>query len=282
MVQLQVWLDVAFTVIYVFLVSALSLHFLGNVLSGRAKRRFKGWEWPHHEGPPIPAAPKVMHFQHVAAMFALGISGMYIRFPFFGGEFARWGMRWVHYIAMIIVIVNMVARVWYLFWSPRRDYKEFAINKRDITTMPKVILYYIFVKPSKPHLGKYNVMQKATYTMFLPLLIIQAFTGLALLTYNIPFTTITIREALLGWNLALIPAVGSVDLAGWISRTAHYIINWLFIILTTIHAYLSITEDLPAFLTFFGLSALAEHDEEEHGHGDHATEPAPALASAEH
>lgn len=278
--QLQVWLDVAFTVIYVCLVLGLSLHFLGNILTGRAKRRFKGWEWPHHEGPPIGAAPKIMHFQHVAAMIALGISGMYIRFPFFGGEYARWGMRWVHYIAMIIVIINMIARVWYLFWSPKRDYKEFAINKRDITTMPQVVMYYAFIKPSKPHLGKYNVMQKATYTLFLPLLVIQAFTGIALLTYIIPFTDITIRTAMLGWNLALI--TGSVDLAGWWARTGHYVINWLFIILTTIHAYLSITEDLPAFLSFFGLSALAEHEDEGHGHDEHATEPAPAMASSDH
>ena len=127
-----------------------------------------------------------MHFQHVAAMIALAISGMYIRFPFFNG--GRTAMRWVHYVAMIIVIINLVVRLWYAFASKRRDYREFAITKRDITTAPKVILYYIFVKPSKPHLGKYNVMQKSTYIIFVPLLIVQAITGLALLTVPIPFT----------------------------------------------------------------------------------------------
>jgi len=72
----------------------------------------------------------------------------------------------------------------------------------------------------------------------------------------------------------------------WV-RTAHYVINWLFIILTTIHVYLSVTEDFPAFLDFFGLSVFdrnrAGHGDdghEEHGDDDH--EPAPAYASADH
>jgi hypothetical protein len=142
--QLNVWIDVVFTYLYVIIVVALSCHFLGNILTGRDKSRFVNWEWPHHEGGPIPVAPKIMHFQHVAAMIALAFSGMYIRFPFFNG--GRTTMRWVHYVAMTVVVVNLIARLWYAFASARRDYREFAITKRDITTAPKVILYYIFVK----------------------------------------------------------------------------------------------------------------------------------------
>src|SRR5664279_974141 len=96
--NLNVWLDVGFTALYAAILVGLSVHFIGNILTGRAKRRFVGWEWPHHEGGPIPAAPKIMHFQHVAAMITLAISGMYIRFPFFSG--GRTAMRWVHYVAM--------------------------------------------------------------------------------------------------------------------------------------------------------------------------------------
>jgi Ni,Fe-hydrogenase I cytochrome b subunit len=270
--QINVWLDVVFTSLYAVIVVALSIHFLGNVLTGRAKARFVEWKWPHHEGGPIPAAPKIMHFQHVAAMIALAISGMYIRFPFYNG--GRWAMRWVHYIAMVIVIVNLIVRHWYAFASKRRDYKEFALTMRDITTAPMVVAYYIFAIPpeKKPHLGKYNVMQKGTYIIFVPLLIVQAFTGFALLTYTIPFTQaittfghagVTPRDLLVGWWLGV--WVGSIDLAGWYARTAHYLINWLFIVLTTIHVYLSVTEDFPAFLDFFGMGGAGHHEEEKHG-----------------
>jgi hypothetical protein len=52
--------------------------------------------------------------------------------------------------------------------------------------------------------------------------------------------------------------------------------------LTTIHVYLSVTEDFPAFLDFFGLSVFGRkvaHAEDD-DHGVH--EPAPSYASAEH
>ena len=284
--NLNVWLDVGFTALYAAILVGLSVHFLGNILTGRAKRRFVGWEWPQHEGGPIPATPKLLHFQHVAAMITLAVTGMYIRFPFFNN--GRTAMRWIHYIAMVIVIINLVARLWYAFASQRRDYKEFAVTKRDITTAPKVVLYYIFVKPSKPHLGKYNVMQKGTYIIFVPLLILQAFTGLSMLTFTIPFTAslstfghagITPQDLLLGWWLGTM--VGSVDLAGWYMRTAHYLINWLFIVLTTIHVYLSVTEDFPAFLDFFGLGWTVRH-EDDSALGQPGYEESPALAGTEH
>jgi len=278
--QLNVWLDAVFTTLYVIILLALSGHFIGNILTGRAKRRFgKEWAWPHHDSHP-PALPKFLHFQHVASMILLAVSGLYIRFPFFDG--GRTAMRWVHYVAMIIVTINLIWRLWYAFSSRQRDYREFAVTRRDITTAPQVILYYIFVKPSKPHLGKYNVMQKSTYILFAPLLILQAFTGFALLTFEIPVIGMSPRDLLLGWWLGAL--LGSTDLAGWYARTAHYIINWLFIILTTIHVYLSVTEDFPAFLDFFGIGFLDKrsgHGDDDH-EDDHAVEPAPAYASAEH
>jgi Ni/Fe-hydrogenase b-type cytochrome subunit len=264
---LNVWIDVVFTSLYAVIIIALSIHFLGNILTGRAKRRFVGWEWPHHEGGPIPAAPKIMHFQHVAAMIALAISGMYIRFPFFNG--GRWAMRWVHYIAMVIVIANLIVRLWYAFASKRRDYKEFALTMRDITTAPMVVAYYIFAIPpeKKPHLGKYNVMQKGTYILFVPLLIVQALTGFALLTQTLPIAGMSLRQIILGFTIA--PFVGGTAYAGAWARTVHYLINWLFIVLTTIHVYLSVTEDFPAFQDFFGLGG--EHHGQVHDeHGIHA------------
>jgi len=274
--QVNVWVDVIFTTIYPIILIALACHFLGNVLTGRAYRRFVKWEWPQHEGGPIPAAPKVMHFEHVAAMILLALSGMYIRFPQFG---ARPALQWIHYVAMIVVIVNLVMRLWYAFASNRRDWREFAVTGRDITTAPKVILYYIFVKSSKPHLGKYNVMQKSTYIIFVPLLIVQAITGLVLLTQPIPFLGLSPREVMLGYTIA--PLVGGVAVAGAWARTMHYLINWLFIVLTTIHVYLSVTEDFPAFLDFFGLGGgHPEEDDEAVAHGAPLPIPQAGLAPA--
>lgn len=254
--QLNVWLDAVFTTLYPVIVLALTGHFLGNILTGRAKRRFgKEWAWPHHDSHP-PMLPKVLHFSHVACMIILGATGLFIRFE----PISRTTMQWLHYIAMIIVTVNLVWRLWYAFGSRQRDYREFAITKQDIVTAPKVILYYIFVKPSKPHLGKYNVMQKGTYTLFVPLLILQAITGFMLWRLQIPFTDTSLQALSAG----LIGATGI-----WAIRTTHYVINWLFIILTTIHVYLSVTEDFPAFLDFFGLGAFDKRSGHSGGHDEH-------------
>ena len=261
--QVNVWLDVVFTALYSIVVVGLAGHFLGNILTKRAYRRFVKGEWPPHEGPPIPFLPKFLHFQHIAMMFLLGFSGMYIRFPFFDG--GRTAMRYVHYFAMIVVIVNLVWRLWYAFGSKQRDYKEFVISGKEIASAPKVVLYYMFVKPDKPHLAKYNIMQKGTYTLFPILLIVQALTGFALIQQDIIFGY-SPRFLLVGWWLG--PLVGGTALAGAWARVLHYTINWLFILLTTIHAYLASTENFPGLLDFFGIKPLAHEHSEEHGHDE--------------
>lgn len=272
-----------FPSLWVVVAVALSGHFLGNILSGRAKRRFgKEWAWPHHDSHP-PALPKFLHFTHVLSMFGLGISGTFIAYGYF--PIRREFLQFIHYVFMFIVVVNLVWRLWYAFSSKQRDYREFAITKQDIITAPKVVLYYIFVKPSKPHLGKYNVMQKGTYILFAPLLILQAITGFLIWYAPLPLIG---PEGIKGLAASLMGANGSTIVYGL--KLVHFVLNWLFIILTTIHAYLSVTEDLPAFLDFFGLGMLDKrsghdgaHDDHGHGHDhEHDSEPAPAYASAEH
>jgi Ni/Fe-hydrogenase 1 B-type cytochrome subunit len=251
-VPVNIWLDQIFFSIYPVMLVALGLHFLGNVLSGRAYRRFVKWEWPDHEVK-ARGLPKFLHFQHLLCIGLLVLSGLYIRFPFFDN--GRDAMRVVHYVAMTIVVLNLIFRLWYAFGSKSRDYREFAITRRDITTMPKVVAYYLFLRSSKPHLGKYNVMQKTTYILFVPMLFVQAFTGLALLEFvKLPYIGQTPSYLLVGWWLG--PWVDGVAAAVAWARIAHYFVNWLFIVFVTIHVYLSVTEDFAAFLDFFGLGFL--------------------------
>lgn len=266
--QLNVWLDAVFLTLYPIIVFALTCHFIGNILTGRAKQRFgKEWKWPHHDSHP-PLLPKIMHFQHVACMFILGASGLLIRF----NPESRGALQWIHYVAMLIVTFNLFWRLWYAFASRQRDYKEFALTKNDITTVLMVVGYYIFLVPpeKKPHFSKYNVMQKTVYILFAPMLLIQAITGFMLWRLQLPLVDVSLQALTAG----LIGATGV-----WWMRTIHYIMNWLFIVFTTIHVYLSLSEDFPAFLIFFGLGGLDKHGDGGHGHDE---EPAPAYAAAEH
>jgi hypothetical protein len=124
-------------------------------------------------------------------------------------------------------------------------------------------------------------MQKGTYSLFVPLLILQALTGFMLWRLQLPL----IDTSLQALSAGLIGATGI-----WVVRTAHYVINWLFIILTTIHVYLSVTEDFPAFLDFFGLGALdrrsghseGDYGHDDHGHDNHGHDSVTSPAAVEH
>ncbi|MDF1541818.1 MAG: cytochrome b/b6 domain-containing protein [Anaerosomatales bacterium] len=261
--QLNIWLDVVFTSLYAVVLVALVIHFLGSIPKGRFRKKFILKKWPEHDHAPG-TQPKLLHHTHMLMMIVLAISGLYIRFPFFDG--GRMAMRYIHYFAMIVVTINLIWRLWYAFFSKQRDWREFAITKEDAKSALGVILYYSYISNSKPHTSsKYNVMQKFSYQFFLVLMLLQAYTGFALVFTPI-FWGYSPRDILVGWWLGVF--VGSTDLAGWYARTAHYVINWLFIIMTTIHVYLSATEDVPVTLDFFFVKDL----EIKGGHG-HAPEP---------
>lgn len=269
--QVNVWLDVVFTTVWLL---ALVAFFIGHLFvlgvpTGRFKKKWILKQWPEHDWAP-PALPKFMHFQHLAMMGLLALSGMYIRFPFFDG--GRTAMRYIHYVAAFIVGVNYFWRLWYAFFSKQRDYKEFAITNKDLQSMIGVVKYYFYLSDKKPHVAKYNVMQKMTYDLFAVLMLAQGLTGIALLTQPFLFG-LSPREILLGW----LP--GSVALAGAWVRIIHYSINWLFIILVTVHMYLAIGEDFPATLDFFGIRKLRINPDA-HAHHDERHEDAQASGLA--
>ena len=241
----NIWADVIATFMVVVAVSFWLYQLAGNAVTGRFRRKFVGKEWPHHEKT-IPLLPRALHGTHVAAMIVLAFSGLYLRFPFFSG--GREILRNVHYVAMYIFLAILVLRVYYAY---ARDSAEFRITVQDIMNAPKVLLYYAFIRRSYPHLGKYNVMQKFTYGIAFPLLIVvQAYTGFALIW----------PEVLLPWAGPL--AGGLSAAAGW-ARLVHFLGSMSLIMLASIHVCLAFVEDFPALLVFFGLAKQAGEEDRE-------------------
>jgi len=269
LLELNVWLDVVFVALWLFVVAFLIFHFIMFVVKGRFRRAFIEGNWPEHDSRP-PATPKVLHGIHMVSMIILGFTGMYLRFPFFAN--GRIAMRTTHYIFMIIVTIVLVWRVLYAFLSKTNaDHSEFAIRKIDLQSAIGVLAYYGYFSDNKPHVAKYNVLQKMSYLLFLVMMCLQAFTGFALVRYNFIFG-LSPRDLLIGWNLGAL--VGSPALALWIVRTIHYVLNWMFIIMTTVHFYLALTVDVPCALDFFGIKEMTVAE----GAHVHGHEP----ASGEH
>ncbi len=266
-------MDAGFLALWIVVLLFLVFHFSVSVPKGRFRKKFLEHKWPEHDHLPI-FTPKLMHWVHLICMVILGFTGLMIRFPAFDGW--RTPMRYLHYIAMTVVLLNLAWRLWYAFFSKNRDYKKFGVTKRDLQSTLGVLAYYGYFSDKKPHVAEYNVMQKIAYLAFLALMFAQGFTGLALLTQPFLFG-LSPREVLLGWWLA--PLLGDVAIAGAWVRIAHYAITWLFIILTTVHLYLAVAEDLPISLDFFGFKKYPEDKLVKGGHG-HEESHAPAVAAA--
>lgn len=259
--DINVWLDVVFFSLLVVVLLALGgVHLTGNILTGRARARFIEWNWPHPHD--VPFAPRFMHLVHVLGMITLGLSGLYIRFPFAGDRNIA---KFIHYGVMFIISINFVARVRYAFFSPARDYKEFTLGRKDIRVMIPSLMYYVFIKPGYKHVAKYGPMQKMTYGyMFFGMMIVQILSGFYLF----------FAYQLGGISPMLTFGLG-VAMARELVRIVHYTINWLLIIFTLMHVYLSVMEDFPAFLFFFfgyrTQRTLAQMEHDAHGHvGEHA------------
>lgn len=244
--EVNAWLDVAFATLEVVVIIGVTLHFLASMLVGRFQDLWLKGFWIKHDGPPIPPLPKVMHAINLSMFILLVFSGMSIRFPMWDG--ARLTMRYIHYFAMTVVAVNYLSRVGYAFFSKRRDYGEFAIKMPDIKSAIGVIMYYLYVKNTKPHVAKYNVLQKSLYVGIALMIPIQGLTGFSMLTQNIMLGH-SPRYWMTFWWAS---AIGGIATAGAWMRVIHYTFNWLFIVMVTMHFYMAWSQDFPAFVTFFG------------------------------
>jgi Ni/Fe-hydrogenase 1 B-type cytochrome subunit len=269
--EFNVWLDTVFLMLWIFVILFLIFHFILFITTGRFRKAFIEGKWPEHDSRP-PATPKWLHGFHMVGIIILAITGMLIRFP----QGNRIIVRDIHYFWMVVVIITLVWRVLYAFFSKTNaDWREFTIGGKDIRTIGGVLKYYGYMSNEKPHVAKYNVLQKFSYLLFLVLMIVQAFSGLALLTQTIPLINASPRDLLIGWWLGAL--AGSTDLAGWGARMLHYIVNWVFIIMMTVHFYLAFSVDIPCALDFFGIKEMEVHPDA-HGHGHGEALPAPEVA----
>lgn len=181
---------------------------------------------------PLPAV--ILHWFHLISIAVLTYTGFYIHRPFGPGSMDL--MRSLHFIFMFIVILVAIVRVYWAFagggsatgGSRTRvpDYRHFGYERANRGTFGKTAAYYVFLRKSHPHGGKYNTLQKGTYLFWLLLILLQAITGFALWTNT--------AQAFSGLTYALGGPI--------VMREIHYLIMWLFIITTLVHIYLSIAE----------------------------------------
>ncbi len=178
-----------------------------------------------------PAEARIYHWLHLVSMLILIFTGFFIHYPFFQGSMAT--MRFLHFVAMYVLIFNLIIRLSLAFLSRNRDYKMFGLGMVVWRNLFGTLAYYLFLKKELPKevQGTYNPPQRLAYVVFAPLIVIQAITGFALYTPTQSYFT---------WLTAF---VGGLEMV----RVWHFTVMWVFILIIAIHVYLALFEDFAQF-----------------------------------
>ncbi len=178
-----------------------------------------------------PAEARIYHWLHLVSMLILIFTGFFIHYPFFQGSMAT--MRFLHFVAMYVLIFNLIIRLSLAFLSRNRDYKMFGLGMVVWRNLFGTLAYYLFLKKELPKevQGMYNPPQRLAYVVFAPLIVIQAITGFALYTPTQSYFT---------WLTAF---VGGLEMV----RVWHFTVMWVFILIIAIHVYLALFEDFAQF-----------------------------------
>lgn len=188
---------------------------------------------PRHH---LPA--RIVHWINLIAMALLTLTGLDINYPFMG--LMTGVMRNLHYFAGIILVINIVARIYFAFAGKYRDADQWTIP--GIKEIFAVMRYYLFLGPHPKKTKKYNGLQRLSYLGIAVLMLAQAFTGFAI-----------------GWPDGMF--AGFVAWTGGLAalRAIHLLGTYVFIAFTLIHVYMVFVEDPQEFpAMFYGREAVPE------------------------
>jgi len=184
---------------------------------------------------PWPAV--LLHWAHLLSFFVLVATGLQIHAH--TNTFGTLGtIQQVHFIVMYVFVLTTVVRIYWAFLgrgsaalgglSRHRDWKFFGLSWTDWKSLPKWLAYYLFLRKERPHVVKYNPLQKLTYVLLFPLtILVMALTGFAMFQPT---------AVAMSWLTALLGGLNAV-------RLTHYLVMWVMIVFFMIHLYLVIVED---------------------------------------
>jgi len=186
---------------------------------------------------PYPA--RIMHLVHLVCIILLVATGFYIHKP----NFSLFGLdmnmvRFVHFTAGFVILLNSITRVYWAFFGSLRDIRFFMPEKENKGQMIPMMAYYYFLRKTKPRTSKYNGWQKSTYVIWTLATWFMALTGFAMLWKT---------NAFWAWVVSLFGGLAMI-------HTIHYLATWFFVFSVLFHVYLVFFEDFKQFpYMFFGI-----------------------------
>lgn len=178
---------------------------------------------------------RIFHWINMVAIMLLIFTGFYIHAPQSFRLFGNMdGARMVHFAMAYVLCFGVVLRVYYAIAA--KDAHNIVFNpKKDIPNLPSMMKYYLFMSDSHPDYGKYNPGQKAMYTGWFVMALIQIITGFILYKPQVAFWAN--MGDFLGGDIAI--------------RLIHLIVTWLFVLTVLAHVYLDVSEGVPVLKSMF-------------------------------
>lgn len=177
---------------------------------------------------------RINHWVIVLAVAVLALTGFYIHWPFLAGgapggvDVMAW-MRFSHFVAAYALVLGLIVRAYLAFASVfDADWRDFGLW-RNLSNVPDILGYYLFLKSSHKEYRRYNPLQALTYLFWVFLVLFLTLTGFAL--YR-------------GRVFGLLPAAESFR---WVNtllggesytRVWHFLAMWVFLITVAIHVYM--------------------------------------------
>ena len=197
----------------------------------------------YKEAHPLPFV--ITHWVNLICMFTLIFTGFYIHYPFF--PLAMSMCRGIHVFCGIVITINLIMRVVLSFFiksAPSggtravvRDFKTWLPQRNNRHMLLETVKYYLFMNKGHCLGAKLGVLQKIFYLLFLPLILLMAWTGFALW---IPTSNWAI-------SLVLTEGIGVMNI-----RIIRYITMFIIMYIMCFHLYLANIEGVsPTKLILF-------------------------------
>jgi Ni/Fe-hydrogenase 1 B-type cytochrome subunit len=186
------------------------------------------------------APVRILHWIHVASMGVLGVTGLYIAYPFIdaadiGGVYVMGWVRFVHFSAAFVLAAAFLLRFYWFFKGNRYEHWRawIPITKRRWQALWRMLRYYLFIDSQRPNYIGVNPIAGLTYIILGVLLVLQGATGLALFSLPSPSS---FWANTFGWLVVLF---GAQPL-----RLIHHVLLWLFVGFFIGHIYLNVLDDI--------------------------------------
>jgi Ni/Fe-hydrogenase 1 B-type cytochrome subunit len=192
------------------------------------------WHWP----------VRIFHWAMAASILVLIATGLYISRPYFalapGGTtpFLMGWMRFIHFLAAIVLDVALILRVYALFIGNRYETWGSLVpwGKRDWVNFRRMARKYVVSDWwSPPHYVGHNPVLQLVYTLVHILLLFMVATGFALYGQANPGG--------FWWTVAtswVMPLFGGNQMV----RLLHHLGMWVIVAYVIVHIYLVIRADV--------------------------------------